>query len=155
MILLFIHSLEFYTLALLAAMAVVGLLMHPASKGEARTFFAKGNISPAESEETGIEAGCNGSGKITFTHKGLYLDTLDCEINYAITVIGKDVKITEKRTDKKMPEVAPAIVDVTFCIDCLGKGRYHLFFESPWSGRWAAGYISTDKAANKRIELHF
>ena len=141
MVLMFINSVEFFIAAFVVAMVIVGVLMKPSEKGEARTYFSRGEMRPSSSDETVVR-------------RGVYLDTPDCELNYAILVIGKDVKITERRADKSITEVCGTTVYVEFRVDCLSRARYHLFIESPWSGQWAAGNVRIGSPMTKRMEVH-
>ena len=154
MVLMFINSVEFFIAAFVVAMVSVGVLMKPSEKGEARTYFSRGEMRPSSSDETVVEVTVDERGHLTVVRRGVYLDTSDCELNYAILVIGKDVKITERRADKSITEVCGTTVDVEFRVDCLLRARYHLFIESPWSGQWAAGNVRIGSPMAKRLEVH-
>ena len=91
MVLMFINSVEFFIAAFVVAMVIVGVLMKPSEKGEARTYFSRGEMRPSSSDETVVEVTVDERGHLTVVRRGVYLDTPDCELNYAILVIGKDV----------------------------------------------------------------
>lgn len=104
MVLMFINSVEFFIAAFVVAMVIVGVLMKPSEKGEVRTYFSRGEMRPSTSDETVVEVTVDERGHLTVVRRGVYLDTPDCELNYAILVIGKDVKITNDGPIRALPK---------------------------------------------------
>lgn len=90
-LLAFIGSLEFYVIAFAVAIALVALMARPADKGEAQTLFARG-VANEPSGEDGIVMTTDSDGRLEWTRHGVHLDTPDCQVNCAITVIDNDIK---------------------------------------------------------------
>lgn len=150
----FVNTVEFYVIAFAAAIAIVVLLMRPEEKGEARTFLSWGGMRPASGGENSVEIGSDGYGRLRVVHRNAALDTFCCEVNCVITVVGKDIKITEKRTDSGIVELNPHTADILFeCSEPL-NGRFHIYFESAWSGLWASGYVRIPSDSTKTLTLH-
>lgn len=151
---LFIGSLEFYVIALTVAVALIVLMMRPSDKGEARTFFARGVIGSDDGGKH-IEVTTDSEGRLEWVRHGVAVDTIDCQINCAVTVIDHDIKIIEKRVVYRIAEVNPQNCTLKFsCMDTLRPGRYHLRYESEWSGEWASGYLRIPAAIAKHMEMH-
>lgn len=153
-LLAFIGSLEFYVIAFAVAVALVALIVKPADKGEARTLFARGVMRESDGN-TGITLTTDSEGRLEWTRHGVHLDTPDCQVNCAVTVIDGDIKIVERQAVDKLAEVAPCDCDIHFsCLDTLPSGRYHIYYEAAWSGEWASGYVRIPTAIEKRMEMH-
>lgn len=103
-LLAFIGSLEFYVIAFAVAIALVALMARPADKGEAQTLFARG-VANEPSGEDGIVMTTDSDGRLEWTRHGVHLDTPDCQVNCAITVIDNDIKIIERKADDKLAEI--------------------------------------------------
>ena len=153
MVLSIFNSVEFYIFSFAVAMVIVAFFMHPNDKGEAHTFFARGFLLPSDSEPS-VELKYDDEQNLTVVRRGVFLNTLDCELNYAITVIGKDIKISEKLVMDRMAELNRQTVDVAFSTDKILPGKYHIFLESQWSGQWATGSFRLESGRYKTLEVH-
>lgn len=149
-----LNSVEFYVIAFAVAVSLVVLMMRPAEKGEARTGFARGEMSDSEAETPVLEVTGSRHGLLSVVRRGVVLDTLDCSVNYGYTIIGNDIKIIERRVDDKITELNGRTVDIRFSLPEEFRGRYHLYFESEWSGQWASGYLSIPSDYTKSLEIH-
>ena len=153
-LLAFIGSPEFYVISFAVAVAVVALIVKPADKGEARTLLARGVVRDADGV-TGITLKTDAEGRLEWTRHGVRLSTPDCQVNCAITVVDGDIKIVERQAVDRLAEVAPCDCDIHFsCFDTLRPGRYHIYYESAWSGEWASGYVRIPTAMAKQMEMH-
>lgn len=149
-----LNFVEFYVIAFAVAVSLVVLMMRPAEKGEARTGFACGEMSDSEAETPVLEVTGSRHGLLSVVRRGVVLDTLDCSVNYGYTIIGNDIKIIERRVDDKITELNGRTVDIRFSLPEELRGRYHLYFESEWSGQWASGYLSIPSDYTKSLEIH-
>lgn len=153
-LLAFIGSLEFYVIAFAVAIALVALMARPADKGEAQTLFARG-VANEPSGEDGIVMTTDSDGRLEWTRHSVHLDTPDCQVNCAITVIDNDIKIIERKADDKLAEICHTDRDIHFsCLQALRPGRYHLYYEASWSGEWTSGYIRIPTSLPKRLDVH-
>lgn len=153
-LLAFIGSLEFYVIAFAVAIALVALMARPSDKGEAQTLFARGVADKTAGEE-GITMTTDGDGRLEWTRHSVHLDTPDCQVNCAITVVDRDIKIIERKANDSLAEIAPTDSDIRFsCLQPLRPGRYHIYYESAWSGEWASGYIRIPASLPKHLDVH-
>lgn len=154
-LLAFIGSLEFYVIAFAVAIALVALMARPSDKGEAQTLFARGVAIEPVAGEKGIIMTTDSDGRLEWTRHGVHLDTPDCQVNCAITVVDSDIKIIERKANDSLAEIAPADRDIRFsCLQPLRPGRYHIYYESAWSGEWASGYLRIPASLPKRLDVH-
>lgn len=153
MVLSIFTSVEFYIFSFAIAMVIVAFFMHPNDKGEAMTFFAHGFMLQADSEPS-IELKYDDEQNLTVVRRGVFLNTVQCELNYAITVIGKDIKISEKLVVDRNAVLDQRTVDVAFSTDKIMPGKYHIYLDSQWSGQWAAGTFRLEAGRCKTLEVH-
>ncbi len=150
----FIGSLEFYVIALAVAVALIVLMMRPNDKGEALSFFARGVIG-SDDGSNDLEITTDANGRLEWVRHGVAIDSTDCQINCAVTVIDHDIKIVEKRVTDRLAAISPQTCSVKFsCMDTLRPGRYHLRYESEWSGEWVSGYLRIPASIAKHMEMH-
>lgn len=148
----FFSSVEFYIMAFVANFAIVGFLMKPAYKGSAQTYFARGELKESDSSpEVGIEYTLDG--ELIITRYGVFTDTLNCQFNYSIKVIGNDITVSEKKVIDSFYEVRPCTVDITMKTKAIRPGRYHIKIETEWSDQWAAGSIRVSEPFKKTMDL--
>ena len=125
-LLAFIGSLEFYVIAFAVAIALVALMARPADKGEAQTLFARG-VANEPSGEDGIVMTTDSDGRLEWTRHGAHLDTPDCQVNCAITVIDNDIKIIERKADDSWRKYTTPTATFTSPACRRHPGRYHLY----------------------------
>ena len=153
MVLSIFNSVEFYIFSFAIAMVIVAFFMHPNDKGEALTLFAHGFMLLSDNEPS-IELKYDDEQTLTVVRRGVFLNTLECELNYAITVIGKDIKISEKLVVDRNAVLNQQTVDVAFSTDRIMPGKYHVYLDSQWSGQWAAGTFRLESGRCKTLEVH-
>lgn len=148
----FFSSVEFYIMAFVATFAIVGFLMKPAYKGSVLTYFSKGELNESDSQpKVGIVY--NVDGELIITRYGVYTDTLNCQFNYSIKVIGNDIIISEKKVIDNFYELRPCTVDITMKTKAIRPGRYHIKIETEWSDQWAAGSIRVSEPFKKTLDI--
>lgn len=148
---MFVGSVEFYVIAFVTTIVVVGILMRPSAKKEGRIVFACGEIVPASGIDDVVAIAGEGDGCLRFVHKSVRVAE-NCEVNYSIAREGRNIKIVEKRVGGAgmSPEM---LADVYFSIDGVPLGRYRVFFDAPWCGKWAVGTIATPLRGQKILAL--
>lgn len=148
---MFVGSVEFYVLVFVATIVVVGILMRPSAKKEGRIVFACGEIVPASGIDDVVAIAGEGDGCLRFVHKSVRVAE-NCEVNYSIAWEGRNIKIVEKRVGGAgmSPEM---LADVYFSIDGVPQGRYRVFFDAPWCGKWAVGTIAMPLRGQKILAL--
>lgn len=148
---MFVGSVEFYVIAFVTTIVVVGILMRPSAKKEGRIVFACGEIVPASGIDDVVAIAGEGDGCLRFVHKSVRVAE-NCEVNYSIAWEGRNIKIVEKRVGGAgmSPEM---LADVYFSIDGVPQGRYRVFFDAPWCGKWAVGTIAMPLRGQKILAL--
>ena len=148
---MFVGSVEFYVIAFVTTIVVVGILMRPSAKKEGRIVFACGEIVPASGIDDVVAIEGGGDGCLRFVHKSVRVAE-NCEVNYSIAREGRNIKIVEKRVGGAgmSPEM---LADVYFSIDGVPLGRYRVFFDAPWCGKWAVGTIAMPLRGQKILAL--
>ena len=134
----FFLSVEFYVMAAVAAAAVIGLCVKPASKGPASTHLLPG-ILCCDTDATGPQAPelhfrCAADGTVMLSRCGLSGITDSGAVSLAVTKTGFDLSIEER--------IVPAdggepINMVLFTLDFLGQERYHIRYNSEPTGLFA------------------
>mgnify|MGYP001775948893 FL=1 len=149
---MFVGSVEFYVIAFVTTIVVVGILMRPSAKKEGRIVFACGEIVPASGIDDVVAIAGEGDGCLRFVHKSVRVPARNCEVNYSIAREGRNIKIVEKRVGGAgmSPEM---LADVYFSIDGVPLGRYRVFFDAPWCGKWAIGTIAMPLRGQKILAL--
>lgn len=148
----FITSIEFYIIALVAAFAIVGYIMKPDEKEPAKTYFATGRITPSDSKAK-IHLRYDGE-NLFIEHKGIYLNSPDCQINFSIIITGKTITIFEKYLPDKIANILPGTYDATMQTNKIPHGKYHLKIESEWNSTWGATTIRLNEPFEKTISTN-
>ena len=150
----FIGSIEFYAIAFGVAVAVIAIIMRPSDKGEALTYFARGEMMPSASGEELLSVWTDSYGRLRWRRYGVALDTDDCQVNCAVTVAGSDISIIERRTANRLCVWSNGIVDITFEVDePLCQGRYHLHYESEWTSKHCSGTLRVPCAVERSFRM--
>lgn len=148
----FFTSVEFYVMAAIAAAAVLGVCVRPASKGEAQTHLLAGvlcSMNPPQAIPA-IHLQCHNDGSVTLTRGGLHGLTDEGAVSLAVTVAGFDVTIEERM----VPTPSGNPVDAAlFTLDFLGQEHYHVRYNSDATGLFAAFTLSNRPDMNISREL--
>ncbi|MDE6277822.1 MAG: hypothetical protein K2M06_06915 [Muribaculaceae bacterium] len=142
----FLHSVEFYVLAVVLAAAVVAAVVKPREKGPARTWLYGGTLLDdgpgADGEAPSISICMSEDGReLVLERRGLAGVNLDDgAYSVAVEVAGFDVTVNE-RLDFGSPG-RPQATGAEVRIDCLGLERYHFLYRSKALGRNCAFTVS-------------
>lgn len=143
-------SVEFYVVTITTAILLLGFILHPSKTEEAQTHFYTGkciaSVQEKSCQQLIIES--NLSGEVTFIHTNL---DIPCKtgVNFVVVITGNDVRITEKPdVDTQDPRFDNT--NIFFTADCFKPVRYHIFYEAPYSGMWAACNF-TNKDRNRVV----
>jgi len=129
------HSVEFYVIAAVVAAAIVALSALPARRGAARRHSAAGDLLPeASAAEPRLEARVDDRGRLVLVRTSLPTDTIAADLS--VEIIDFDVKIEERLTaGRDRPAESNAAM---YVLDFFGAERYHISFDSPQAGLFAA-----------------
>lgn len=129
-----VHSVEFYVIAFVVAMALVTLLVGQRTRGEATTNIDTLDLTPSLADEAGLLAITSDSGDtVAITRTGLPIFEGDTVVLVS-TIIDDKWHIEEKRATKgRGPHV---IMDGTAQLTFLKPRRYHVRYDSEITGQW-------------------
>lgn len=152
-----VTSIEFYTLAFVVAMALVGFLIGSFEKDPPSTYILQLSTSP--SQETPDDADTLfieylDEGKFLFKREGLTLAPEET-VNLVMTVRGDECTIVEKK-GKRRRGVAGEPVSGVATVKCLRYGRkYKVRYESQLTSTWASFSLDTTDPKDKLITLTY
>ena len=148
-----IHSVEFYVIAFVVAMALVTLLIGQRSRGEATTNIDQMDLTPSLTEVAGQLAICSEDiDRVTIARTGLPLYEGDTVILVS-TIIDDKWHIEEKRATKgRGPNVE---MDGAATINFLRPGRYHVRYDSEITGQWCTFKHSHRPGKVSKVELKY
>lgn len=148
-----IHSVEFYVIAFVVAMALVTLLIGQRSRGKATTNIDQLNLTPSTTDEAGqLTITSEDTDRVTIGRTGLPLFEGDTVILVS-TVIDDKWHIEEKRATKgRGPNVAmDGAVEVSF----LRPERYHVRYDSEITGQWCTFKHTHHPGNTSRAQLKY
>lgn len=129
-----IHSIEFYVIAFVVAIALVTLLVGQRDHGEATTNIDTLDLSPSLGGEAGLlTITSEDTDKVTIRRTGLPVFEGDAVILVS-TVIDDKWHIEEKRATKGRGPNAE--MDGTVTVSFLKPDRYHVRYDSEITGQW-------------------
>ena len=129
-----IHSVEFYVIAFVVAMALVTLLIGQRTRGEATTNIDTLDLTPSLADEAGrLDISSDSGDTVSITRTGLPIFEGDTIILVS-TVIDDKWHIEEKRATKGRG--AHVAMDGSAQLTFLKPGRYHVRSDSEITGQW-------------------
>ncbi len=147
-------SVEFYIIAFVVAMALVGVMFNPSKHGEAITYFANGCIKPALSDGMPtLESIGEDNRRLVLVHRCVAVP-IGVTSSIAIVLSGSDMRVSEKFNIPKGIEPEEAeICDIIYTIDFLLAQRYHLYFESAADGTYASMSVLNNEGFRNKSEF--
>ena len=149
----FFHSVEFYTLALLVAFALLALIFGQREQPQASTYIKPLELHPGGPENSELTLSTDAHGKLQLQRTGLMLNS-DDTVNLVATVAGNQVSIAEKKGLKGQPSVEQLMAG-TVVIDFLKEQKYVFSYESEVSGQWRRFSYVNKLGNSKKIELKY
>lgn len=150
-------SVEFCTISIVIAAAIIGYIIKPKEQSAAFTYIFSANIDPADTasdaDPNNVEIESLPDGTMIMRRRNVMLpDGASCHIT--ADIIGDKLKITEKYTMFSAP-IAESPHDVSVRIDCLKAKRYHLRYEIPDSGLWGVAQITNHDNFTAALALQY
>lgn len=140
-----VHSVEFYVIAFVVAMAMVTLLMGQRDHGEATTNIDTMNLIATQAQEEGVVAiTSEDTDLVAITRTALPVMEDDTVIIVS-TVIDDKWHIIEKKATKGRG--AHIMTDAAVEISFLRTGRYHVRYDSEITGQWCT-FTHTHRPGN-------
>lgn len=150
----FFTSTEFYCLAIVVAVALIGLLMSDKPQKPAETYITTLYTS-IDAEPYADNAVCLNvmpDGALLISRSGIAA-TPDTGINLVVDVVGDKVRIVEKRATAAAASTLPTMLRGTAQLTCLRRGRYTVRYESEVTGMWAILALSMVEGYSRSAEL--
>ena len=148
-----VHSVEFYVIAFVVAMALITLLIGQRSRGEATTNIDQFDLSPSNAEVAGqLVITSEDTDRVAIARTGLPLYEGDTVILVS-TIIDDKWHIEEKRATKgRGPNIE---MDGAVTISFLRPGRYHVRYDSEITGQWCTFAHSHRPGKVSKVELKY
>lgn len=129
-----VHSVEFYVIAFVVAMALVTLLVGQRAHGEATTNIDTFNLIARQADEAGLLAiTSEDTDHVAITRTGLPITDGDT-IVLVSTIVDNKWHIQEKRATRGRG--GQVEVDGAVELHFLRPGRYHVRYDSEVTGQW-------------------
>ena len=150
-------SVEFCTIAIVVAAAIIGFLIKPKEQSPAFTYIFSADIDSAN--PTNSES-CNFVKIISLAdgtmlmrrHNVMLPDGASCHIT--ADIVGDKLRITEKHSFFSAP-LAESPHDISVKIDCLKTKRYHLRYDIPDAGLWGVAQITNLDGFSTTMALQY
>lgn len=151
----FFTSTEFYCLAMVVAIALIGLLMGQSPQKPAETYITQLFTTVATSGETDmVKLSVMPDHTVLLTRDGI-VGSPDMGINIVAEVVGDKVKIVEKRASQATLSGSTAQVPLhgTAQLNFLRHGHYSVRYESEITGAWGMLTLSMVEGSIRSAEL--
>lgn len=136
-------SVEFYTIAVTAAILIVGFIFNPSRQSPALTYIYAATIEPAKHPEatdgSGLTIESLDDGTLLVVRRGVQLPE-GSTAHVDADLIDDKLTLTEKH-HPAAGDAPMAPHDISVRVDCLKAKRYHLRYEVPDSGLWGVATI--------------
>ena len=151
----FFTSTEFYCLAMVVAIALIGLLMVQSPQKPAETYITQLFTTVAQSAENDmVKLSVMPDHTVLLTRDGI-VGSPDMGINIVAEVVGDKVKLVEKRAAQTTLSGSTAQVPLhgTAQLNFLRHGHYSVRYESEITGAWGMLTLSMVEGSIRSAEL--
>lgn len=148
-----LNSVEFYTILLVIAFALLGMLFSPKNKVAATTDMVEMSVSPSSQpgESVKIKMEALENGFVKMNHDNIPLHDGET-VNIVATTAGDSVKLLEKKGVKSAgAEERRYTAEAIFTF--LRQRTFNMRFESEVSGQWCTFQFANVPGNIKEIEL--
>ncbi len=160
-----INSIEFYSIALFVAVALIGLIFGEKTHSPATTDIVPLDLKwphaampqPQSADEAPsvVMLAATPDGQVTLTRTGLSLRPGDTAFIVA-TVVDNKLKIVEKQGTHTTVAVWPEQCEARTVLGFWGAGRkFHVRYESELTGQWGTCVMANADGRVARIELKY
>ena len=150
-----INSVEFYTLAFVVAMTLIGLLMSRSEKKPPSTHIVQLETSPAQDNaQDTLTLEVIDRGRVSLQRTGLSIGSEET-VNLVITIQEDHCSIIEKKGIKRRGSIGQP-VNGQAVLTCLRPGeRYRMRYESQLTSAWATFTFDMSSASPKQVALTY
>lgn len=127
------------------AIFLVGWIGRDNSRGEAVSYIYRSTIAERSEPRNGSQlyAEALENGNLMLIHRNIAASEENIPA-IAITISGSDIKIVEKTEKITAPDGNSELFDAIYILDCLKAKKYHLYFESTFTGTYTAASIKNE-----------
>lgn len=149
-----INSVEFYTIAFVVAMALVGLLMGRTEKKPPSTYIFQLLTMPSSSDDDDLLCiEVLDGGRVRLSRTGLSIGPEET-VNLVFTVRDEQCSIVEKKSVRQRRSVGEPVSGEAI-VKCLRPGcRYRMRYESQVTSKWATFTFDTSSPDPKVVKLN-
>ena len=141
----FFTSVEFYIILFMLAIFLVGWIGRDNNRDEVLSYIYKSTIAersePGNGSQLYVEALANGN--LMLIHRNIAVSEVNIPA-IAISISGNDIKIVEKVEKITAVDDNSELFDAIYILDCLKAKKYHLYFESTFTGTYTATSIKNE-----------
>ena len=149
----FFHSIEFYTLALLVAFALLALIFGQKDKSPASTYIKALDLQDGNGEDSMLELLSHDNGDLELRRTGMQLRQ-DDTVNLVVTLGDGELRVVEKKG-----LIGQAGTELDKCgsvlLGFVREGRYEMRYESDVTGQWRLFSYTHKPGNSKKIELKY
>ena len=150
-----VNSVEFYTLAFVVAMTLIGLLMSRSEKKPPSTHIVQLDTSPAQDDDQdALTMEVIDGGRVSLQRTGLSIGSEET-VNLVITIQEDHCAIIEKKGIKRRGSIGQPVSGQAV-LTCLRPGnRYRMRYESQLTSAWATFTFDMSSASPKQVTLTY
>jgi hypothetical protein len=149
----FFHSIEFYTLALLVAFALLALIFGQKDQSPASTYIKAMDLQDGDGDESTLEMLSHENGNLELHRTGMQLRQ-DDTVNLVVTMGDGKMRLVEKKG-----LIGPAGTELSksgsVLLDFVREGRYEMRYESDVTGQWRMFSYTHRPGNSKKIALKY
>ena len=150
-----VNSVEFYTIAFVVAMSLIGLLMSRSEKKPPSTHIVQLETVPAQDDaQDTLTMEVIDEGHVSLQRTGLSIGSEET-VNLVITIQEDHCSIIEKKGIKRRGTIGQPVSGQAV-LTCLRPGnRYRMRYESQLTSSWATFTFDMSSASPKQVTLTF
>lgn len=148
------HSVEFYTIALFVAFALIGLIFGNSHRGPARTQIVAFQLEPTDDEASSeVSFSTLPDGNLLVRRPAITLHQGDT-VNLVATLVDDKLTLAEKRGVTSR-DTEPLTVNATAQIKAPYGMRLAIRYESELTGQWTTTSFTNADQRSKTAELRY
>ena len=149
----FFHSIEFYTLALLVAFALLALIFGQKDQDAMSTYIKPMELGDGGDQASELHLISHADGALEVRHNGLMLLDGDT-VNLVVTVSDSKVRMVEKKGVKGTPGQEKSMAGKVL-LDFMREQKFVVRYESEVTGEWRRFSYVNREGNEKKISLKY
>lgn len=149
-----ITSVEFYSLALVVAFVLLGILLEQRRRGVASTHFATLELAPSSHETSTLVMRAGAGDRVTFERDGLPLRDAEA-VSLVATIRGREITIVEKKAHSAVLGGHESYYAGVATVDFMPPRRWKVRFESQVTGEWGRAKFTSVNGNAVTVKLTY